>query len=103
MAVTPHLVAQRSGWDVHSWKSLPASQLPAYDDAGELEAVEQRLGSYPPLVFAGEARRLKQQLAEVAQGRAFLLQGGIVQRASLSLTLTSYATPSECCCRWLSC
>lgn len=50
--------------------------MPDYPDAAALEAVEQRLGSYPPLVFAGEARKLRSQLAEVSEGRAFLLQGG---------------------------
>jgi 3-deoxy-7-phosphoheptulonate synthase len=51
-------------------------QVPAYADAGALQAVEQELASFPPLVFAGEARGLKKQLAEVAAGRAFVLQGG---------------------------
>jgi 3-deoxy-7-phosphoheptulonate synthase len=50
--------------------------MPDYTDAAALSAVEKKLASYPPLVFAGEARRLKQELAEVAEGRAFLLQGG---------------------------
>ena len=51
-------------------------QLPAYPDASAVERVEKTLRGYPPLVFAGEARRLKEDLAEVAAGRAFLLQGG---------------------------
>jgi 3-deoxy-7-phosphoheptulonate synthase len=50
--------------------------MPDYPDAAALGAVERKLASYPPLVFAGEARKLKAQLAEVAAGRAFLLQGG---------------------------
>jgi 3-deoxy-7-phosphoheptulonate synthase len=50
--------------------------MPEYPDAAALQAVERKLASYPPLVFAGEVRRLKAQLAEVAAGRAFLLQGG---------------------------
>jgi 3-deoxy-7-phosphoheptulonate synthase len=50
--------------------------MPDYPDKNALKAVEKKLASYPPLVFAGEARRLKAQLAEVAEGRAFLLQGG---------------------------
>jgi 3-deoxy-7-phosphoheptulonate synthase len=50
--------------------------MPDYPDAAALAAVERKLASYPPLVFAGEARKLKAQLAEVAAGRAFLLQGG---------------------------
>jgi 3-deoxy-7-phosphoheptulonate synthase len=51
-------------------------QVPSYPDGDVLARVEEELSSYPPLVFAGEARRLKAQLAEVAEGRAFLLQGG---------------------------
>jgi 3-deoxy-7-phosphoheptulonate synthase len=50
--------------------------MPEYPDAAALQVVERKLASYPPLVFAGEVRRLKAQLAEVAAGRAFLLQGG---------------------------
>jgi 3-deoxy-7-phosphoheptulonate synthase len=50
--------------------------MPAYADAEELAAAEQTLSNYPPLVFAGEARALKAELAEVEQGRGFLLQGG---------------------------
>lgn len=50
--------------------------MPQYPDSGQLAAVEQILGNYPPLVSAGEARSLKASLARVAEGRAFLLQGG---------------------------
>jgi 3-deoxy-7-phosphoheptulonate synthase len=50
--------------------------MPDYPDTTALGAVERKLASYPPLVFAGEARKLRAQLAEVAEGRAFLLQGG---------------------------
>lgn len=63
-------------WSPDSWRGKSALQMPVYPDAIELEAVERELQSYPPLVFAGEARRLKAQLAEVEQGHAFLLQGG---------------------------
>ena len=55
---------------------MPIQQVPEYPDHAELAAVEGRLASYPPLVFAGEARKLKKQLATVAAGEAFLLQGG---------------------------
>jgi 3-deoxy-7-phosphoheptulonate synthase len=51
-------------------------QVPDYADAGKLAVVEKRLAGFPPLVFAGEARKLKRKLARVAEGRAFLLQGG---------------------------
>ncbi len=64
------------GWSVSSWRDRPARQLPTYPDQAALAAVEGRLGGYPPLVFAGEARRLKESLALAADGRAFVLQGG---------------------------
>ncbi len=63
-------------WTPASWRGVPIRQAPSYPDATALEAVEARLRAYPPLVFAGEARRLVQQLALAAEGRAFVLQGG---------------------------
>src|SRR5690554_6915877 len=63
-------------WKPESWRAKPVKHLPAYPDDAALAAVEARLRSYPPLVFAGEARKLKADLAEVCEGRAFLLQGG---------------------------
>jgi 3-deoxy-7-phosphoheptulonate synthase len=63
-------------WTPDSWRSKPIIQQPAYPDADALNKVEQTLAGYPPLVFAGEARELRKQFAEVTQGRAFLLQGG---------------------------
>jgi 3-deoxy-7-phosphoheptulonate synthase len=66
-----------SQWTPASWRRLPARHLPDdYPDAGAVERVEGELRRMPPLVFAGEARRLKGLLAEVAAGKAFLLQGG---------------------------
>ncbi len=63
-------------WTPDSWRSHPIRQVPAYPDLDRLRAVEAKLHSYPPLVFAGEARRLKQALGMAADGRAFVLQGG---------------------------
>jgi 3-deoxy-7-phosphoheptulonate synthase len=63
-------------WTPSLWRKKQAKQQPAYPDRGKLHEVEERLAKLPPLVFAGEARRLKKKLAEVAQGQAFLLQGG---------------------------
>lgn len=63
-------------WTPDSWRSKPISQVPAYPDAAALAAAERQLASFPPLVFAGEARDLKSRLAAVARGEAFLLQGG---------------------------
>ncbi len=63
-------------WSKSAWRSRPRIQMPEYPDPVALAAVEKKLGTYPPLVFAGEARKLKAQLAEASEGRAFLLQGG---------------------------
>jgi 3-deoxy-7-phosphoheptulonate synthase len=63
-------------WSPDRWRSRPASQLPEYADQTALADVERRLRTCPPLVFAGEARRLQEELARVARGEAFLLQGG---------------------------
>ena len=63
-------------WTPSSWRDHPAEQQPDWPDAGALEQVIKELSTLPPLVFAGEARSLQDQLAEVAQGRAFLLQAG---------------------------
>jgi len=63
-------------WTPDSWRSKPVQQMPDYPDAKALADVEAQLSSFPPLVFAGEARNLKKQLASVAAGEAFLLQGG---------------------------
>ncbi|MBI1418095.1 MAG: 3-deoxy-7-phosphoheptulonate synthase class II [Limimaricola sp.] len=63
-------------WHKSDWRAKPRVQMPDYTDAAALEEVETKLGSYPPLVFAGEARRLKAHLGKVSRGEAFLLQGG---------------------------
>jgi 3-deoxy-7-phosphoheptulonate synthase len=63
-------------WTPSSWQALPAAQQPEWVDAGALDDVVKRLGTMPPLVFAGEARRLTADLGKVADGRAFLLQAG---------------------------
>jgi 3-deoxy-7-phosphoheptulonate synthase len=63
-------------WTPDSWRTLPIMQMPVYEDAARLALVESTLKGYPPLVFAGEARKLKRKLAKVAEGKGFLLQGG---------------------------
>ncbi len=63
-------------WTKNSWRNHEALQMPDYPDAQKLKDVAGRLEAYPPLVFAGETRRLTARLAEVSQRRAFLLQGG---------------------------
>jgi 3-deoxy-7-phosphoheptulonate synthase len=68
--------AMTDRWNPSSWRTKPIQQVPAYPDQNELEAVETQLAGFPPLVFAGEARKLKRALGKVAQGESFLLQGG---------------------------
>src|ERR1700760_4891590 len=65
-----------NGWPPDSWRGLPIRQVPGYSDEAALARVEETLRRFPPLVFAGEARRLKERLAAGAAGKAFLLQGG---------------------------
>ncbi len=65
-----------SDWDKSGWRNKPRVQMPEYTDAAALNAVEAQLAKYPPLVFGGEARRLKDKLGAVCRGEAFLLQGG---------------------------
>ncbi|WP_332066223.1 class II 3-deoxy-7-phosphoheptulonate synthase [Bartonella sp. CB189] len=63
-------------WSPNSWRTRPIKQVPTYPNKSALEEVERKLRSYPPLVFAGEARDLRSELATVVEGQAFLLQGG---------------------------
>ncbi|GGG58418.1 phospho-2-dehydro-3-deoxyheptonate aldolase [Salipiger pallidus] len=65
-----------SEWTKSSWRTKPRIQMPDYTDQAELETVEAQLSKYPPLVFAGEARRLREELGKASRGEAFLLQGG---------------------------
>src|SRR5262245_37022459 len=63
-------------WSPDSWRAKPIQQVPEYPDATVLQETERQLAGFPPLVFAGEARKLKKALGRVAAGEAFLLQGG---------------------------
>lgn len=63
-------------WTPGSWRNFPIKQQPTYTDQEALKTVEAELASYPPLIFAGEARNLKAKLAAAGRGEAFLLQGG---------------------------
>ena len=63
-------------WSPNSWRDFPIKQQPTYEDLELLKQVETKLAGYPPLIFAGEARSLKNKLAKVSKGEAFLLQGG---------------------------
>ena len=63
-------------WHKASWRDFPIRQHPIYNDKSEIEAAENELRGYPPLVFAKEADSLKEKLAKASRGEAFLLQGG---------------------------
>ena len=63
-------------WTPDSWRTKPVEQSPVYKDFAALADAERQLAGYPPLVFAGEARKLKRALGAAAAGQAFLLQGG---------------------------
>ena len=65
-----------STWTPDSWTRFPAAQQPEWPDPAALEHALKLIESYPPLVFAGEARTLREDLAEVCEGRALLLQAG---------------------------
>src|SRR5438876_3087737 len=75
-AVTANRGVMMQEWSPRSWRGLPIRQVPGYADEAALAGVEETLHRFPPLVFAGEARRLKKLLGDVAEGKAFLLQGG---------------------------
>jgi 3-deoxy-7-phosphoheptulonate synthase len=65
-----------SSWHPASWRDMPIRQVPEYPDQTRLRAMEEKLGRFPPLVFAGECDRLTNLMAEAGEGRAFVLQGG---------------------------
>jgi len=71
-----HPFPVNTSWNPSSWRQLTADQQPDWPDASELDQVVKTLSTYPPLVFAGEARSLTDDLATVARGEAFLLQAG---------------------------
>jgi len=89
-------------WSPNSWRAKPIKQVPAYPDLAALKNTEAQLATFPPLVFAGEARKLKKQLAAVANGEAFLLRVAIVPRVSPSMarTISATSSASSCRCRW---
>jgi 3-deoxy-7-phosphoheptulonate synthase len=69
-------MSQVENWSKSSWREYEIKQQPTYQNIDELKAVEKELSKFPPLVFAGEVRKLKRELAKVCEGKAFLLQGG---------------------------
>jgi len=76
MADTPSPGTDRAPWTPGSWRDRHAEQQPDWPDIAALDAALKTLATYPPLVFAGEARQLTTELGRVAHGQAFLLQGG---------------------------
>ncbi|KAH0900887.1 hypothetical protein HID58_040390 [Brassica napus] len=73
---SPESFSRPAKWSLDSWKSMKALQLPEYPDQKDLDSVLETLSSYPPIVFAGEARKLEEKLGQAAMGQAFMLQGG---------------------------
>src|SRR3989338_3734265 len=63
-------------WTPNSWRNFPIKQQPVYENPGELKKIENQLANFPPLVSFDEIENLKSELARVAEGQAFLLQGG---------------------------
>ena len=90
-------------WTPDSWRKKPIQQVPDYPDPQLLADTEKQLATFPPLVFAGEARSLKASLAKVVAGKAFLLQGGDCAESFAEFHPTTSATPSRFSCRWRWC
>ena len=81
-------------WSPDSWRKKPVKQVPTYNDEKALKEVEERLAGFPPLVFAGEARNLKSQLANVCNGDAFLLKVVIVLKVLSNIRQIIFVTHS---------
>ena len=69
-----------TSWQKSDWRAKPRIQMPVYTNTELLKATEKQLGQYPPLVFAGEARSLRQKLAAVSRGEASCSKGETAQR-----------------------
>src|SRR5271169_1362373 len=87
-------IMAESRWSPDSWRSKRIEQAPVYADARALAEVEKQLAGFPPLVFAGEVRKLKRALAKAAAARPFCSRAGIALRASPSTRLTISAIAS---------
>ena len=74
-------------WKLNSWRKYPVKHIPEYPDKKELDQVLNKIKTFPPLVFAGETRHLKQQLADVVDGKAFYYKVEIVQKVLQSFIL----------------
>ncbi len=74
-------------WNKNSWRKYPISQQPIYENIELVKEVESEIEQLPPLVFADEVRKLKEKLADVSEGKAFLLQGGDCAESFLDFSL----------------
>ena len=72
-------------WKPNSWRNYPVKHIPKYEDEKELNTVLNKIKSFPPLVFAGETKHLKEQLANVVDGKAFYFKEETVLRVSQNL------------------
>jgi len=81
-----------SDWNIDSWRNFPVKHQPTYGDTNVLKNTEERLKSLPPLVFAGEARTLKEKLASVSEGKLFYCKEEIVRSHLRSLMLITSGT-----------
>ena len=77
-------------WKINSWRKYPVKHIPTYDDEQELTAVLSKLKTFPPLVFAGETRHLKDQLAKVSEGKLFFFKEENVLKVLQNIILTTY-------------
>jgi 3-deoxy-7-phosphoheptulonate synthase len=85
-----------------AWRDLPVVQQPTWADSEVHRAAVSELSSLPPLVFAGEVDLLRQRLADAAEGKAFLLQGGDCAETFEGATADKSVPASAPSCRWLS-
>ena len=90
-------------WTPDSWRAKPAKQIPDYPDAKALADVEAQLATFPPLVFAGEARNLKRRWRASPPARLSCSRAAIAPKVLPSTAPTTSATSSASCCRWRSC
>ena len=90
-------------WEKSNWRSKPRVQMPDYTNQQVLNSVEKQLASYPPLVFAGEARNLKSKLASAAKAKRFCSKEVIVPKVSNNLVQTPLEIHSKLCFRWQWC
>ena len=67
-------------WKINSWRNYPVKHIPEYPDQKDLDGVLSKIKNFPPLVFAGETRHLKEQLADVVDGKAFYYKVETVQK-----------------------